>query len=186
MNHLFLICVPYDQDCSLMTDTVAKQMGERIRIAREQLGITQTQLADRLGKTQNTISNYENGNRVLRADELPQLAAILEVKIEYFYDETIRDDHFVDTEMRELIQQLTPPFRMVVLVYIRQQLKLQEQLLYITGKVDDDTLEKASNLIKKAGEKTVQETNKTLAHEILRNVFKHINPQKPDSEKPEE
>ena len=36
-------------------------IGERIRIRREKLGLTQQELADAVGATRNTISRYETG-----------------------------------------------------------------------------------------------------------------------------
>ena len=61
-------------------------VGKRIRQAREQLGLTQEQLAQRLGKTRNTISSYETGTRILSIAELPDLAEALEVPVSYFFE----------------------------------------------------------------------------------------------------
>lgn len=63
-----------------------KTFGLRIRSARERLGLKQGELAERLGKNQNAISEYENGDRKVPATELPQLAEALEVPLLYFYE----------------------------------------------------------------------------------------------------
>ncbi|MDE8099847.1 helix-turn-helix transcriptional regulator [Erysipelothrix rhusiopathiae] len=40
-----------------------KKFGKRISEARKQIGFTQEQLSIKTGFSQNTISNWENGNR---------------------------------------------------------------------------------------------------------------------------
>lgn len=40
-----------------------KKFGKRISEARKQIGLTQEQLSIKTGFSQNTISNWENGNR---------------------------------------------------------------------------------------------------------------------------
>lgn len=62
-----------------------KIIGERIRLARERLGISQEELAMRIGKTQNAVSTYENGTRGIHISELPVLAEALGVPIAYFF-----------------------------------------------------------------------------------------------------
>lgn len=58
------------------------KMGSRIRQRREELKITQTRLAEMIGSTQRSISNWENGMQEPRAEALIKLAAALGVKIE--------------------------------------------------------------------------------------------------------
>lgn len=50
--------------------------------ARKKLGLTQAELADRVGVRQNAISNYEQGIRYPRLDELEHIAKALKVKVE--------------------------------------------------------------------------------------------------------
>lgn len=49
--------------------------------AREELGLTQVQIADRLGKPQSFISKYERGERRLDFTEFIELANLLEIDI---------------------------------------------------------------------------------------------------------
>lgn len=63
-----------------------KVFGERIRQARERLGISQEELARLISKDQAAISEYENGKRKLSAVDLPALAEVLEVPLLYFYE----------------------------------------------------------------------------------------------------
>jgi transcriptional regulator with XRE-family HTH domain len=48
-------------------------IGRRLREARQKLGLTQTQLGDRLEVTQLSVSAYESGTTSLRADQLHRL-----------------------------------------------------------------------------------------------------------------
>ena len=52
----------------------------RVKFLREQLGLTQEQLADRMGVKQATISRYEAG-RLPRGRELKMLAEALNVRV---------------------------------------------------------------------------------------------------------
>lgn len=53
--------------------------GERLAQARESAGLTQAQLADKLGTTQRVITYWERGSVALRADQLTALADALGV-----------------------------------------------------------------------------------------------------------
>lgn len=54
-------------------------MGERIVAARGALGITQQQLAAKLGKTYQQVSAWERGDSALRAKNLHAIAEALEI-----------------------------------------------------------------------------------------------------------
>lgn len=61
-------------------------LGERIRKAREQRGLSQIQLGKLVGKDQRAISEIESGDRKLAATELPAYATALEVSLLYFFE----------------------------------------------------------------------------------------------------
>ena len=61
-----------------MTDERAlKKVGDRIRRAREKVGLTQVALAKRIGVSRGAISNWEQGVTSIRNGKLPALAAAL-------------------------------------------------------------------------------------------------------------
>lgn len=60
------------------------ELGERIAQARQQAGLTQKQLAERLGVTQRVVTYWEREAVGLRADQLSNLAEALEVSSDYF------------------------------------------------------------------------------------------------------
>lgn len=71
----------------------SRLFGERLRQARERSRITQEDLAEKVGKDQRAISEYENGKRRLSAVDLPLIARALGVSILYFFEgETISSD----------------------------------------------------------------------------------------------
>ena len=57
--------------------------GLRLRELREKKRLSQQQLADWLGLTRSSISNYENNTQTLPADTLVRLADIYGVSVDY-------------------------------------------------------------------------------------------------------
>lgn len=67
-------------------------IGTRIKQAREELGITQQELAARLGCTQAALSNYELGKRRLYLANLEQIAGALGKPLSYFTEPATDED----------------------------------------------------------------------------------------------
>lgn len=59
-------------------------IGERMKMARHMAGLSQRNLAEKVGVSAMTISNYERGENVPDSDMLIRLAKALGVKFEYF------------------------------------------------------------------------------------------------------
>lgn len=57
-------------------------LGARIAHLRKDQGITQVQLAEQLGVSQQTVTAYESGNRRVPISHLPRLATLLGTSIE--------------------------------------------------------------------------------------------------------
>lgn len=64
--------------------TQRPELGERIAQARQEAGLTQKQLAEKLGVTQRVVTYWEREAVGLRADQLASLAEALEVSSDYF------------------------------------------------------------------------------------------------------
>jgi len=60
-------------------------IGERIKLARESAGITQKELARRVGACNVTIWQYEKNRTLPNSSMLIALSKALKVKIEYFF-----------------------------------------------------------------------------------------------------
>lgn len=66
-----------------------KELGLRIKRARENVGISQEDLAALVKLDQRAISELENGKRRMAVTELPIFADVLNVSITYFFGEEL-------------------------------------------------------------------------------------------------
>ena len=82
---------------------VFREIGKRIQQAREEDGITQEELAARLGCTQSALSNYELGKRRLYLNLLTQIARVLNRPLEYFMDTTGDEDAAEESDATALL-----------------------------------------------------------------------------------
>lgn len=64
---------------------IDKHVGDRIRVRRVQLGMSQERLADALGITFQQVQKYEKGTNRVSVGRLHQIASALEVPLDYFY-----------------------------------------------------------------------------------------------------
>ena len=62
-------------------------VGARLRVRRTLLGMTQTTLGDRLGVSFQQMQKYEKGTNRISSSRLYDLARVLDVPIEFFFDE---------------------------------------------------------------------------------------------------
>jgi len=65
----------------------AKKLGKKIKIARIELDLTQTQLAQKINAKQKSISRYETGVSVPSIQTLVKIAKVLKKPAGYFLDE---------------------------------------------------------------------------------------------------
>lgn len=67
-------------------------LGQKIRFQREVLGLTQAELADKVGVYKGTIGCYEWGRTVPRADDIRcKLAKALEMPYDKLYGDTVEE-----------------------------------------------------------------------------------------------
>jgi len=57
------------------------KLGEKLKTIREQKGLSQSYVGDRLGVSRNCVSNYERGTRSINAIDLFRLADIYEIDV---------------------------------------------------------------------------------------------------------
>lgn len=91
-----------------------QDIAQRLRLARERLGITQDELAKRVNKSREALANYESGRRAVPSADLPLFAAALGVPISYFYGDV--EPH---EELLALFDSLTPEQQKQALAYLR-------------------------------------------------------------------
>ena len=63
----------------------SREIGERIKKRRIELGITQEKLADLLGVTYQQVQRYENGANRLNVENIQLIASILFVPVAQFF-----------------------------------------------------------------------------------------------------
>lgn len=89
-------------------------MGSRIREAREARKLTQEFVAEAIGKSKGTISQWENDTTLPNGRNLISLSYLLGVSPEYLLDGTIfsldegKDEKAVSFEIIRLMQELKP------------------------------------------------------------------------------
>ena len=69
------------------TGPVDHLVGARIRLRRQTIGMTQTELADKIGVTFQQVQKYELGTNRVGASRLAAIAAALEAPIAFFFEE---------------------------------------------------------------------------------------------------
>lgn len=85
---------------------VSATLGQRIRTARRDAGLSQGQLASSLNTTQSAISLYEAGQRSVGIDMLLNVARILNRPLHYFLGEDGDMLYVRDSEIAQLINEL--------------------------------------------------------------------------------
>jgi len=65
---------------------IDRHIGSRVRARRIMLGMSQERLADALGLTFQQVQKYEKGVNRIGASRLLQIAGILDVSIEFFFE----------------------------------------------------------------------------------------------------
>lgn len=85
-----------------------REIGLRIQIAREDAGLNQKELADQLGLSQSTLSNYEKGKRKFYLAQLQTIANQLGKPLDYFLRplaaEPLNDNSLPRPEIDELTE----------------------------------------------------------------------------------
>jgi transcriptional regulator with XRE-family HTH domain len=66
-----------------------KQLGRRIQQEREYAGLSQEDLANAVGVSQELVARWEKGERQLKADQLPLIAAALGITVGRIYGEGV-------------------------------------------------------------------------------------------------
>jgi transcriptional regulator with XRE-family HTH domain len=76
----------------LPRDPSWKQLGDRLRMKREYLGLSQQFVSDRTGIPRSAISDIERGFRKVDSLELKKLAGLYLAPVAYFLDEDVDAD----------------------------------------------------------------------------------------------
>jgi Zn-dependent peptidase ImmA (M78 family)/transcriptional regulator with XRE-family HTH domain len=92
-----------------LADELMKQIGARVRRARETHGLSQVDLAAAIGVSQAAVSNLESGNRPMRVDELVAISHTLSEDVDYFIAPTREQRGPVGVTLRAEVAELPLP-----------------------------------------------------------------------------
>jgi transcriptional regulator with XRE-family HTH domain len=100
---------------------VLQHIGQQIQSARKGRNFSQSDLAERLKKSQQMISGYEKGTKAIPVAELPLLAEALGVPIAFFFEAVTYEQYGLSQ-----LALLAPIFRECALVAIVRYRVIQE------------------------------------------------------------
>ena len=84
-------------------DSLAPEIGRRIAMCRNQLGLTQAQVAELSGLTQQFFASVETGKKNMRADSIVKVSRALKVSTDFLLTGEV-----TDFERNRLVQMLEP------------------------------------------------------------------------------
>ena len=73
-------------------------LGRLLKSIREEQGLLQREVAERLGTPQSFVSKYESGERRIDLPELKRIAGVLETPFEHLLDRF--EQHIMESERR--------------------------------------------------------------------------------------
>jgi len=88
-------------DTIMENKAAAELVGRQLRRAREDLGLMQVEVAERLGLIKETYSSWERAVRLMPTNYLPEVSRILHRPIGYFLGEP--DERGLDNEEQLLV-----------------------------------------------------------------------------------
>jgi transcriptional regulator with XRE-family HTH domain len=75
-----------------MLDSLKRTLGLKVKMARKRLGLTQDDLAAKVDRTPESISNIERGQHLPTIETLAKIAAALEVPLPEFLESVSHSD----------------------------------------------------------------------------------------------
>lgn len=91
----------------MKTKDFYKQFGKRLKQLRLSAGISQEELAERVGVATKTVSYWENAHNPVTLNKLPILADVLNVPIYKLFIFVDTDEKLADKDYIELLQSIT-------------------------------------------------------------------------------
>ncbi len=118
---------PVEERNARRANTVDSHVGTRVRLRRMLLGMSQEKLGESLGLTFQQVQKYEKGVNRIGASRLFDLAQVLGVPVQFFYDELGHHDHTPMTGFAERTETYVVDF-----LSSREGLELNKAFVRIT------------------------------------------------------
>ena len=74
-------------------------VGQRVRFKRKMMGLTQSDLAEKVGLTFQQIQKYEKGENRISASKLFQISQILGTSVSFFFEDYSESNSFNNEEV---------------------------------------------------------------------------------------
>lgn len=71
---------------------IDRSVGNRVRLRRKTVGLSQTELGQAIGLTFQQVQKYEQGANRISASKLYQIATVLTAPVEYFFADFAKID----------------------------------------------------------------------------------------------
>lgn len=123
---------------------MSSNFATRLKDIRNKKGLTQKQLADKLGISSSTIGMYEQNNRMPSSEILSEMCNIFDVSIDYLLGRTPEKS----SEVTDILE------------FVTNQLKNQECLMYNGYVLNADDTQKLVDAINMAGEIVLRQTGR--------------------------
>ncbi len=121
---------------------VDEHVGARVRLHRVLLGMTQTDLGTAIGVTFQQMQKYERGTNLISASRLHDLARVLDVPIEHFFDDMPPEVAAISPAAKKLPKyEPYPLVKRETMEFVRAYYKIE----------DADVRQQVSQLIKTLG-----------------------------------
>jgi transcriptional regulator with XRE-family HTH domain len=126
------------------------QVGNRLRLRRMMIGMSQEKLGEMLGLTFQQVQKYEKGVNRIGAGRLFEIARILGVPIQYFYesvtDQLASAQGFADRDSQPVLEFVSSGDGLQLsLAYMRiKDPKVRKRVLDLVKSLADDSTESAS------------------------------------------
>ena len=109
-----------------------KEIGARIRAARKEKGLTQMQLAEKVGVSFQQIQKYETGKDRIFVERLQQIAQALKVPISYFFKDF---NEKVSSNGEEYAYELIPKELKEILPLSKEEIDILKKLRLMNDKL---------------------------------------------------
>jgi len=119
-----------------LRSSLSRELGTRIRAARESARLTQLELATALKVTQSNVSHWESGSRTIDFFMLLTLAHLTERPIEYFVPSSASNGRASGSEYVSLLTRLDPKLRVVYAEALRAMLAQPELIEMLADRLD--------------------------------------------------
>lgn len=160
-------------------EQINKYVGTKIKEYRKYFGLSQEELAQKIGVGKTTISNYEVGIRSPKKPQMIKLSEVFNVTIDDFFPQV---DSFKDnvsttlSEINKISSQLEEPRQKIVLNTANIQLKEQDEQNKVKQiedyRLTDEYLEGQVNKASAYGGGELSDNDKEFFKRLLKNTLK--------------